>query len=157
MANRKFLYGDTVVATDKDTIHGGHTGKIGGTLIVHRDVDDLKSRIYYRVACECGLELTREAWSIVLVGTPTEMPDVPITEMRIQYFLSSIGFPGGTVDSALSQLSQREKNILERRNGLTGENRQTLRDIARVVGVSAQRILAIEAAAMKKLRALGSR
>jgi len=61
------------------------------------------------------------------------------------------------MDSALSQLSQREKDILERRNGLAGENKQTLRDIAKVVGVSAQRIFAIEAVAMKKLRALGSR
>ena len=151
MANRKFLYGDTAVITHNNPIHGGHTGKIDGTLI--KLVNDSKPKTYYRVACECGSDLTLEAFSMDML----EAPQLSMTEMRIQYFLSSIGFPGGTVDSALSQLSQREKDILERRNGLTGENRQTLRDIARVVGVSAQRILAIEAAAMKKLRALGSR
>ena len=151
MANRKFLYGDTVVVERRSVPHKGHTGKVGGTLI--KLVNDSKPKTYYRVACECGSDLTLEAFSMDMI----EAPQLSMTEMRIQYFLKSIGFPGGTMDSALSQLSQREKDILERRNGLTGENRQTLRDIARVVGVSAQRILAIEAAAMKKLRALGSR
>ena len=155
MANRKFLYGDTVVVERRSVPHKGHTGKVGGTLI--KMAEDVRTKTYYQVACECGSDLTLEAFSMDMIGAPAEMPNVSITEMRIQYFLSSIGFPGGTVDSALNQLSQREKDILERRNGLTGENRQTLRDIAKVVGVSAQRIFAIEAVAMKKLRALGSR
>lgn len=156
MANRKFLYGDTVVTTDRDRIHGGHAGKIDGTLVVRRDDEVPASRIYYKLACECGSELISEAWAMDLVGTPRTI-QLSMTEMRIQYFLKSIGLPGGTIDSALSELSQREKGILERRNGLTGENKQTLREIAEIVGVSTQRIFAIEAEAMKKLRALGSR
>ena len=151
MANRKFLYGDTVVVERRSVPHKGHTGKVGGTLI--KLVNDSKPKTYYRVACECGSDLTLEAFSMDMV----EAPQLPITEMRIQYFLSSIGFPGGTVDSALSSLSQREKGILERRNGLTGDNKQTLRDIAKVVGVSAERIRAIESRAMEKLRASRSK
>ena len=147
MANRKFLYGDTVVVERRSVPHKGHTGKVGGTLI--KLVNDSKPKTYYRVACECGSDLTLEAFSMDMV----EAPQLPITEMRIQYFLSSIGFPGGTVDSALSELSQREKNILERRNGLTGENKQTLREIGKVVGVSAERVRTIEARAMEKISA----
>ena len=147
MANRKFLYGDTVVVERRSVPHKGHTGKVGGTLI--KLVNDSKPKTYYRVACECGSDLTLEAFSMDMV----EAPQLPITEMRIQYFLSSIGFPGGTVDSALSQLSQREKDILERRNGLTGENKQTLREIGKVVGVSAERVRTIEARAMEKISA----
>ena len=147
MANRKFLYGDTVVVERRSVPHKGHTGKVGGTLI--KLVNDSKPKTYYRVACECGSDLTLEAFSMDMI----EAPQLPITEMRIQYFLSSIGLPGGTMDSALSQLSQREKDILERRNGLTGENKQTLREIGKVVGVSAERVRTIEARAMEKISA----
>ena len=147
MANRKFLYGDTVVVERRSVPHKGHTGKVGGTLI--KLVNDSKPKTYYRIACECGSDLTLEAFSMDMI----EAPQLPITEMRIQYFLSSIGLPGGTMDSALSQLSQREKDILERRNGLTGENKQTLREIGKVVGVSAERVRTIEARAMEKISA----
>ena len=155
MANRKFFYGDTVAIERRSVPHKGHTGKVGGTLI--KMAEDARAKTYYQIACECGSDLTLEAFSMDMIGTPAEMPNVSITEMRIQYFLSSIGFPGGTVDSALSSLSQREKGILERRNGLTGYNKQTLRDIAKVVGVSAERIRAIESRAMEKLRASRSK
>lgn len=154
MASRKFFYGDTVAIERRSAPHRGHIGRIDGTLI---KLSEDTRRTYYQVTCECGAYITLEASSMDMVGTPAEMPDVPITEMRTQYFLRSIGFPDGTVDSALSSLSQREKNILERRNGLTGENRQTLRDIAKVVGVSHERVRAIEARAMEKLRSSGSK
>ena len=155
MANRKFFYGDTVAIERRSVPHKGHQGVIDGTLV--RLVGDASAKTYYQVTCECGAYITLEAFSMDMIGTPAEMPNVSITEMRIQYFLSSIGFPGGTVDSALSSLSQREKGILERRNGLTGDNKQTLRDIAKVVGVSAERIRAIESRAMEKLRASRSK
>jgi len=149
MGARKFLYGDTVVIKRRSAVHNGHTGKIDGTLI--KRAEETRPKTYYQVICECGSGLRLEAFSMDIIGTPMELPDVPITEMRIRYFLKSIKASRKTVDSALSRLSERERDILERRNGLTGEDKQTLKEIAQVIGVSSERVRAIEASALAKL------
>ena len=150
MTARKFFYGDTVgIAIDRP-LHYGHTAKIDGTLI--RVIRDATRSIYYRVACECGSNLTLRASSMDLIGTPTEIPEVSVTDMRRQHFLMSIGSPKKGVDSALDTLSERERYILEARHDLTGDGRLTLADLAKALGVTRERVRQIEARAMKKLR-----
>lgn len=151
MTARKFFYGDTVgIAIDKP-LHYGHTAKIDGTLI--RVIRDATRKVYYRVACECGSNLTLRASSMDLIGTPTEIPEVSVADMRRQHLLMSLGAPKKGVDSALDTLSERERHILEVRHDLTGDGKPTLRDLAKTLGVSAERVRQIEARAMKKLRA----
>ena len=44
MANRKFLYGDTVAIERRSVPHKGHTGKVGGTLI--KMAEDVRTKPY---------------------------------------------------------------------------------------------------------------
>ena len=52
----------------------------------------------------------------------------------------------------LDTLTDREKNVIIRRFGLNGNERETLQQVAKVEGVTRERIRQIEAKAIKKLR-----
>ena len=49
-------------------------------------------------------------------------------------------------------LGERERQILDLRYGLTDGNQRTLAEIAKLLGVSRERIRQIEAATLKKIR-----
>jgi RNA polymerase primary sigma factor len=60
-----------------------------------------------------------------------------------------------TLEKILSQLSQRERRVLELRYGLNGEHPRTLDEVGRAFNVTRERIRQIENQSLKKLRALG--
>jgi DNA-binding CsgD family transcriptional regulator len=155
MANRKFLYGDTAKIVRDNVIHGGHIGKIEGTLV--RMIRESNPRVYYQIACACGADITLKASDMELVGTPGEIPEVSLAEMRSRHFLKSVGMPKGRLEEALAKVSERERDILEMRYGFTGAKRQYRRDIAETLGVSTERVRQLESRAMEKLRASRSK
>jgi RNA polymerase primary sigma factor len=59
-----------------------------------------------------------------------------------------------TLERVLSQLSQRERRVLELRYGLNGEHPRTLDEVGRAFNVTRERIRQIENQSLKKLRAL---
>jgi RNA polymerase primary sigma factor len=59
-----------------------------------------------------------------------------------------------TLEKILSQLSQRERRVLELRYGLNGEHPCTLDEVGRAFNVTRERIRQIENQSLKKLRAL---
>ncbi len=59
-----------------------------------------------------------------------------------------------TLEKILSQLSQRERKVLELRYGLNGEHPRTLDEVGRTFNVTRERIRQIENQSLKKLRAL---
>jgi RNA polymerase primary sigma factor len=59
-----------------------------------------------------------------------------------------------TLERILSQLSQRERRVLELRYGLNGEHPRTLDEVGRAFNVTRERIRQIENQSLKKLRAL---
>jgi RNA polymerase primary sigma factor len=59
-----------------------------------------------------------------------------------------------TLEKILSQLSQRERRVLELRYGLNGEHPRTLDEVGRAFNVTRERIRQIENQSLKKLRAL---
>jgi DNA-directed RNA polymerase sigma subunit (sigma70/sigma32) len=59
----------------------------------------------------------------------------------------------GSVEPLLEQLDERERKIVRARYGLDGPER-TLRELAQLLGVSAERVRQIEARALDKLREL---
>jgi RNA polymerase primary sigma factor len=58
------------------------------------------------------------------------------------------------LEKILSQLSQRERRVLELRYGLNGEHPRTLDEVGRAFNVTRERIRQIENQSLKKLRAL---
>jgi RNA polymerase primary sigma factor len=59
-----------------------------------------------------------------------------------------------TLEKILSQLSTRERKVLELRYGLNGEHPRTLDEVGRAFNVTRERIRQIENQSLKKLRAL---
>jgi RNA polymerase primary sigma factor len=59
-----------------------------------------------------------------------------------------------TLEKILSQLSMRERRVLELRYGLNGEHPRTLDEVGRAFNVTRERIRQIENQSLKKLRAL---
>jgi RNA polymerase primary sigma factor len=59
-----------------------------------------------------------------------------------------------TLEKILSQLSPRERRVLELRYGLNGEHPCTLDEVGRAFNVTRERIRQIENQSLKKLRAL---
>ena len=59
-----------------------------------------------------------------------------------------------TLEKILSQLSPRERKVLELRYGLNGEHPRTLDEVGRAFNVTRERIRQIENQSLKKLRAL---
>lgn len=58
----------------------------------------------------------------------------------------------GSVDELLASLSEREKQIINRRFGINGEIPQTLEQLGAVMGYSKERIRQLEMSALSKLR-----
>jgi RNA polymerase primary sigma factor len=56
------------------------------------------------------------------------------------------------IRDTLMTLSPRERRVIERRFGLTGDNDETLTAIGREIGVTRERIRQIESTALRKLR-----
>jgi RNA polymerase primary sigma factor len=61
-----------------------------------------------------------------------------------------------TLEKILSQLSARERRVLELRYGLNGEHPRTLDEVGRAFNVTRERIRQIENQSLKKLRALAA-
>jgi RNA polymerase primary sigma factor len=57
-----------------------------------------------------------------------------------------------TLEKILSQLSQRERKVLELRYGLNGEHPRTLDEVGRAFNVTRERVRQIESQSLKKLR-----
>ena len=60
----------------------------------------------------------------------------------------------GMLTDAMSRLPERERLVIERRFGLTGERGETLNDIAASIGLSRERVRQIESQARVRLRKL---
>ncbi len=58
----------------------------------------------------------------------------------------------GTLQSALDTLNERERHVLERRYGLHDGTESTLEELARIFGITRERVRQIEAKALRKLR-----
>lgn len=63
----------------------------------------------------------------------------------------------GSIEGALSQLSERERLVIERRFGIHQEREHTLAEVASELGVSLERVRQIQVRALGKLRTPGLR
>jgi RNA polymerase sigma factor (sigma-70 family) len=84
------------------------------------------------------------------VGTFGELVVDPLAESEYEDVVASI--EADELRTLLSGLSDRERSILRARYGLDGKE-QTLREIARGLGISAERVRQLEARALGKLAA----
>jgi RNA polymerase sigma factor (sigma-70 family) len=84
------------------------------------------------------------------IGTFGELLADPLAEDEYEHVITSIA--SSQLRDLLSSLSDRERAVLTARFGLEGDA-QTLRDIARRLGVSAERVRQLENRALGKLRA----
>jgi RNA polymerase primary sigma factor len=84
------------------------------------------------------------------IGTFGELLADPLAEDEYEQVITSIA--SSQLRDLLSSLSDRERAVLAARFGLEGEA-ETLRDIARRLGVSAERVRQLENRALGKLRA----
>ena len=154
MAYRKFFYGDTVLVNDTGyTTHEGQTGQITGTLIGTHHV-------YYRVACECGKNISPLAPSLDLVTTPHEDPaPQTVQEIRMEYFLRRVGVAPRRdalkkqVKTSLSAIKKvRDRKILTQRFGMDGSEGKSLQEIGDDYGLTRQRVQQIEAQLLGTIR-----
>ena len=58
------------------------------------------------------------------------------------------------IETALNSLPERERQVIELRFGLSGEQPQTLEEVGRAFGVTRERIRQIENNTLKKLESL---
>lgn len=84
------------------------------------------------------------------VGAFGELIADPLAEDEYEHVVTSIA--AGELRDLLSGLSDREREVLRARYGLDGEA-ESLREVARKLGVSAERVRQIESRALGKLRA----
>ena len=84
------------------------------------------------------------------IGTFGELLVDPLAEDAYEQVITSIA--SSQLRDLLSSLSDRERGVLRARFGLDGEP-ESLRDIARRIGVSAERVRQLESRALGKLRA----
>jgi len=84
------------------------------------------------------------------VGTFGELIADPLAEDEYERVVSAVA--ASELRDMLSGLSERERSVLRARFGLDGEA-QSLRDIARRLGLSAERVRQLETRALGKLRA----
>jgi RNA polymerase primary sigma factor len=73
----------------------------------------------------------------------------PVDELHRERLTGSLG-------SLLVHLSDRERDVLSQRFGLTGKPSHTLQEIANLLGLSRERVRQIQAGAIARLRELGA-
>ena len=154
MGYRKFYYGDTVtVAGGRYPSHEGHKGRIVGTHITPR-------QLYYRLACECGKQLSPSANQMDLVATPHEDPDyLTVQEIRMDYFLRQVGVEpqrdtmNQQIEKSLATIRKvRDRKVMTQRFGLDGSEGKSLQEIGDEYGLTRQRVYQIEARLLGLIR-----
>jgi len=154
MGYRKFFYGDTVLMSNgKYQTHEGHAGQIKGTRIS-------TNHVYYRVACECGRNISPAASEMDLVTTPHDDPDPQsVHEIRMNLFLQGVGVEPQK-DSLKRQVKEslstckkmRDRTIMSLRFGLDGSEGKTLLEIGKEYGITKARVQQIEARVLRTIR-----
>jgi len=154
MGYRKFFYGDTVLVNgDKAPAHGDHIGRVVGILITPKNTT-------YRVACQCGRDVSYAAAQMELVTTPYEDPDhLTVQEIRMDYFLRQVGvepqrdmLKQQVKESLATVRKVRDRKIMSQRFGLDGSASQTLQGIGDIYGITRARVQQIEARLLGKIR-----
>ena len=154
MGYRKFFYGDTVLVNgDKAPAHWDHIGRVVGILITPKNTT-------YRVACQCGRDVSYAAAQMDLVTTPHEDPaPQTVQEIRMEHFLRRVGVEPqrGTLkqqvkESLATVRKVRDRKIVAQRFGLDGSASQTLQEIGDTYGLTRARIQQIEARLLGLIR-----
>ena len=133
--------------------HEGHTGQIKGTRISPHHV-------YYRVACECGKNISPAASEMVFVTTPHDDPNPQsVQEIRMDYFLRQVGvepqrdtMEQQVKDSLATVRNMRDGKIMTQRFGLDGSEGKTLQEIGDGYGITRARVQQIEARVLQTIR-----
>jgi hypothetical protein len=154
MGYRKFFYGDTIMARGaKYHHHEGHTGRVVGTLIGTQ-------HLYYRVACECGKNISPLGAQMVLVTTPHEDPaPQTVQEIRMEHFLRRVGvepqrdtLKQQVKESLAAIRKRRDRKIMAQRFGLDSSESKTLQELGDEYGLTRARIQQIEARLLGLIR-----
>ena len=153
MGYRKFFYGDTVLVNgDKAPAHWDHIGRVVGILITPKNTT-------YRVACQCGRDVSYAAAQMDLVTTPHEDPaPQTVQEIRMEHFLRRVGVEPQK-DSLKQQVKEslatihkvRDRKIMTQRFGLERSASQTLQEIGDDYGLTRARVQQIEARLLGKI------
>ena len=133
--------------------HQGHKGRIMGTHIT-------SSQVYYRVACECGKQISPNASHMDLVTTPYEDPNPQtVQEIRMDYFLRQVGvepqrdtMKQQVKESLATIRKRRDRKILTQRFGVDGSEGKSLQEIGDEYGLTRQRVQQIEARLLGLIR-----
>ena len=97
------------------------------------------------------LAVDRPPWALDAPDAGTASSDrIPDPRAEDDYERVPTRLDGQHVDDMLSSLDERERRIMRARYGLDGQPR-TLRQLARQLGLSAERVRQIEAGAIDKL------
>jgi RNA polymerase primary sigma factor len=102
------------------------------------------------------IKLSQETTSldaIVSDNTPTRLADLIKDNYKCEPFEMVFSMTlQETMSGILSQLSEREKKIIQMRFGLTGENPLTLEETGKLLGITRERVRQIQEKAVWKLR-----
>jgi RNA polymerase primary sigma factor len=79
---------------------------------------------------------------------------VPDEQAESPFDTASLSLRREDIDNALSSLPPRERNVIEMRYGLNGDQPRTLEEVGRAFGVTRERIRQIENNTLKKLETL---
>ncbi len=152
---QKFFPGDTVTITDpRYRKHMEHKGEIIDAQFVWSSKDKVWRRMEYLVRCGCGLEflLTGAFFSFV------PDPYVPLSPERLRHFLTRLGLdpdsPSPHLASLVDILTEQQKDVINRRYGLTGLGNETLQAIANDYGITRERVRQVEQQGIEKIKRL---
>jgi RNA polymerase primary sigma factor len=117
------------------------------------------------IAKECGLEVKRVNELLDLVEDPVSL-ETPVGDGDSMYgdMLEDVNseqphlvlaemLRGAELQTALSQLSERMRHVLELRFGLTGAAPKTLEEVGAELGVTRERVRQLESRALRELQA----
>jgi RNA polymerase primary sigma factor len=118
------------------------------------------AQVYYRVACECGKQISPSANSMDLVTTPYEDPNPQtVQEIRMDYFLRQVGvepqrdaMKQQVKESLATIRKRRDRKILTQRFGVDGSEGKSLQEIGDEYGLTRQRVQQIEARLLGLIR-----
>ena len=79
---------------------------------------------------------------------------MPDEQAESPFDTASLSLRRGDIENALASLPTRERQVIELRFGLTGEQPLTLEEVGRAFGVTRERIRQIENQSLKKLQSL---